>query len=89
MTTLKLTIRLDREQDGRWIAEVLELPGVMALAHTRDTALRQAKALALETIADRAALGDSDIADAIHFDATPTRRASPRALDDTIHFDAA
>ena len=80
MTTLKLTIRLDREQDGRWIAEVPELPGVLALAHTRDTALRQAKAFALETIADLAALGDSDIADAIHFDATPTGRAAPRAL---------
>jgi predicted RNase H-like HicB family nuclease len=80
MTTLKLTIRLDREQDGRWIAEVPELPGVLALAHTRDTALRQAKALALETIADLAALGDADIADAIHFDSTATGRAGPRAL---------
>ena len=81
MTILRLTIRLDREQDGRWIAEVPELPGVLALAHTRDTALRQAKALALETIADLAALGDSDIADAIHFDATLTRRAAPRTLE--------
>jgi len=81
MTTLKLTIRLDREQDGRWIAEVPALPGVLALAHTRDTALRHAKALALETLADLAALGDADIADAIHFDATPTVRASPRALE--------
>ena len=81
MTTLKLTIRLDLEQDGRWIAEVPELPGVLALADTRDTALRQAKALALETIADLAALGDSDIADAIHFDATPTARPAPRALE--------
>ena len=81
MTTLKLTIRLDREQHGRWIAEVSELPGVLALAHTRDVALRQAKALALETIADLAALGDFDIADAIHFDATPIGRPSPRALE--------
>ena len=81
MTTLKLTIRLDRQQDGRWIAEVPELPGVLALAYTRDTALRQAKALALEVIADLAALGDSDIADAIHFDATATARPAPRALE--------
>ena len=83
MTTLKLTIRLDRERDGRWIAEVPELPGVLALAHTRDTALRQAKALALETIADLVFLGDSDIADAIHFDATATARAAPRSLEPT------
>ena len=81
MTTLKLTIRLDREPDGRWLAEVPELPGVLALAHTRDTALRHAKALALETIADLASVGDSDIADAIHFDATATGRAAPRALE--------
>jgi predicted RNase H-like HicB family nuclease len=81
MTTLKLTIRLDREQDGRWIAEVPELPGVLALAHTRDAARRQAKALALETIADLAALGDADIADAIQFDAAPSGRAAPRALE--------
>jgi len=80
MTTLKLTIRLDREPDGRWLAEVPELPGVLALAHTRDTALRQAKALALETIADLASLGDSDIADAIHFAAAPSGRAAPRTL---------
>jgi predicted RNase H-like HicB family nuclease len=83
MTTLKLTIRLDLEQDGRWIAEVPELPGVLALAHTRDTALRHAKALALEAIADLAALGDADIADAIQFDATATGRAAPRALETT------
>jgi predicted RNase H-like HicB family nuclease len=81
MKTLKLTIRLDREPDGRWIAEVPELPGVLALALTRDTALRHAKALALEVIADLAALGDSDIADAIQFDATATGRAAPRALE--------
>jgi predicted RNase H-like HicB family nuclease len=80
MRTLELTIRLDREQDGRWIAEVPELPGVLALAHTRDTALRQAKALALETLADLVALGDADIADAIHFNASPSGRAAPRAL---------
>jgi len=80
MTTIKLTIRLDREPDGRWLAEVPELPGVLALAHTRDTALRHAKALALETIADLASVGDSDIAEAIHFAATATASAAPRAL---------
>ncbi len=80
MTTLKLTIRLDREENGRWIASVPELRGVLALARSRDTALRQVKVLALETLADLAAVGDIDIADAIHFDATPSGRAAPRAL---------
>ena len=79
MTTLRLTIRLEREPDGRWIAEVAALPGVLAVARTRDSALRQAKAFALETIADLATIGDADIADTIHFDAAPTVRGGSLA----------
>lgn len=67
MTTTRLTILLDRAESGRWVAEVPELAGVFVAAGTRDLALRQVKALALETLADLAVLGDADIADSIHF----------------------
>jgi predicted RNase H-like HicB family nuclease len=52
---VKLTIELDREDDGRWIAEVLELPGVMCYGQTRDQAIGNAERLAIEVIADRIA----------------------------------
>ena len=50
-----LTIELDREDDGRWIAEVLELPGVMCYGETRDGAISNAERLAIDVIADRIA----------------------------------
>lgn len=48
-----MTIELDREDDGRWIAEVLELPGVMMYGTSRDDAVSRVKALALRVLADR------------------------------------
>ncbi len=44
---------LDREDDGRWIAEALELPGVMAYGETREDAISNTERLAVEVIADR------------------------------------
>ncbi len=55
---MKLTIELDREEDGRWIAEALELPGVMCYGQTRDEAISNAERLAIEVIADRIAHGE-------------------------------
>jgi predicted RNase H-like HicB family nuclease len=55
---VKLTIELDREHDGRWIAEALELPGVMCYGQTRDEAIINAERLAIEVIADRIANGE-------------------------------
>ena len=55
---VKLTIELDREEDGRWIAETIELPGVMSYGHTRDEAISNAERLAIEVIADRIAHGE-------------------------------
>jgi len=46
-------IELDQEDDGRWIAEVMELPGVMAYGASREEALAAVQALALRVIADR------------------------------------
>ncbi len=55
---VKLTIDLDREEDGRWIAEALELPGVMCYGLTRDEAISNAERLAIDIIADRIAHGE-------------------------------
>ena len=55
---MNLTIELDREDDGRWIAEALELPGVMCYGQTRDEAISNTERLAIEVIADRIAHGE-------------------------------
>ena len=48
-----MKIEIEREKDGRWIAEVRELPGVMAYGKTRAQAIAKVEALALRIIADR------------------------------------
>jgi len=45
-------IEFDREDDGRWIAEIAELPGVLAYGATRDEAEAAVETLALRVIAD-------------------------------------
>jgi predicted RNase H-like HicB family nuclease len=47
------TVEIDREDDGRWIGEVLDLPGVLVYGSTRDEAVAKAKALAFRVLADR------------------------------------
>jgi len=46
-------IEFDRETDGRWIAEIPDLPGVMAYGSTKEEAEAAVEALALRVIADR------------------------------------
>jgi predicted RNase H-like HicB family nuclease len=46
-----LTIEHEREKDGRWIAEVLEIPGVLTYGETADEAIAKAQALALQVLA--------------------------------------
>jgi predicted RNase H-like HicB family nuclease len=53
-------IELDREDDGRWIAEVMELPGVMAYGASREQALAAVQALAPRVIADRIEHGEAN-----------------------------
>jgi len=48
-----MQIEIDREADGRWIAEIPELPGVLAYGLTEAEAVGKAEALALRVIADR------------------------------------
>jgi predicted RNase H-like HicB family nuclease len=50
---VRVSIELDREDDGRWIAEALELPGVMTYGQTREEAISNTEKLAIEVIADR------------------------------------
>ena len=49
----KILIEFERETDGRWIAEIPELPGVMAYGSTRSEAAQAVKALALRVLADQ------------------------------------
>ena len=46
-------IELEQETDGRWIAEVIELPGVLAYGTSQDEAVAKVQALALRVVADR------------------------------------
>ena len=48
-----MKIEIEREEDGRWIAEIPELPGVMVYGDTRNQAISKAEALALRVMADR------------------------------------
>ncbi len=48
-----MRIEIEREEDGRWIAEIPELPGVMVYGDTRGQAISKAEALALRVMADR------------------------------------
>lgn len=50
---MNITLECEREDDGRWLAEVPELPGVLAYGHTSDEAMAMAEALALRVLADR------------------------------------
>jgi predicted RNase H-like HicB family nuclease len=50
---MNLTIELEQEADGRWIAEVPELPGVMVYGRTREDAVTKVQALALRVLAER------------------------------------
>jgi predicted RNase H-like HicB family nuclease len=52
-------VTTEREVDGRWIAEVVEQPGVLAYGTTREEAIENAKTLSLRVIADRLEHGDA------------------------------
>lgn len=56
---MNFTVELELETDGRWIAEVVDLPGVLAYGHTRGEALAAAEALALRVVAERLDNGET------------------------------
>jgi len=49
---MNFTIEIELEQDGRWIAEVVDIPGVLVYGQTREEAVNKVKALALRVLAD-------------------------------------
>ncbi len=55
----RLKIEIEQEPDGRWIAEVPDLPGVLVYGDTRDDAIQRAEALALRALADRIEHGEA------------------------------
>ena len=56
---MNLTIETEREYDGRWIAEVPEMPGALAYGATEDEAIAKVQALALRVVADRLEHGEA------------------------------
>lgn len=61
---MAISIEVEREDDGRWLAEVPDLPGVLAYGSTPETATAAARALALRVFADRVEHGE-EVPDAV------------------------
>lgn len=55
---MPLTIEIEREEDGRWLADIPALPGAMAYGETREQAIAAVKASALRIIADEIEHGE-------------------------------
>jgi len=53
------SIECEREEDGRWLADVPQLPGVLAYGATADEAMAKAEVLALRVIAERLEHGEA------------------------------
>jgi len=56
---MTFVVELEQETDGRWIAEVSDLPGVMAYGKSQDEARARVQALALRVVADRLEHGEA------------------------------
>jgi predicted RNase H-like HicB family nuclease len=57
-----ITVEYEQEADGRWLAEVLELPGVLMYGQTANEALARVQALALRVLADQIERGECNYA---------------------------
>ena len=73
---MTFTVEYEREDDGRWLAEVVELPGVLAYGEDSDEAIAKAQALALRVLADRLVYGEGK----------PELSASPSPLHEPLVF---
>jgi predicted RNase H-like HicB family nuclease len=63
---MNFAIEFDREDDGRWIAEIPALPGVMAYGASRADAESKVEAMALRVVADKIERENSTMSD-LHF----------------------
>jgi predicted RNase H-like HicB family nuclease len=66
---MNFLVEVEREDDGRWIAEVAELPGVLVYGDTQDQAQAKAQALALRVLADRLDHGEALPFESVSFSA--------------------
>lgn len=57
---MKFRVEIEQEEDGRWIAEVVDLPGVLAYENTSEEAQAKVQALALRVVADRLEHGEAN-----------------------------
>lgn len=67
-----LSIQVEREVDGRWLAEIPELPGVLAYGSTEAAAVITAEAIALRVLADRLERSEEDSLVSLTFTRTPS-----------------
>jgi predicted RNase H-like HicB family nuclease len=56
---MNFTIECEEEEDGRWIAEIPQVPGVLCYGQSADEAVSKAEILALRTIAEQLEHGES------------------------------
>jgi len=55
---MTFAVEIEQEKDGRWIAEIPEIPGAMVYGQTREEAVSRVKALALRVLAERIEHGE-------------------------------
>ena len=58
-SVITFKVEVEQEEDGRWLAEVLELPGVLAYGQDQDSAVSKVQALALRVVAERLEHGEA------------------------------
>ena len=58
---MQFTIEVEREEDGRWIAEIAEIPGAMTYGTSRGEAIARVEALALRVLAERIEAGEQPV----------------------------
>jgi len=56
---MELNLECEREEDGRWLAEVPELPGVLVYGDTAEQAMAKAEVLALRVLAEQIEQGEA------------------------------
>ena len=64
---MEFRVETEREDDGRWIAEIVEIPGAMAYGDTKDSAIASAEAIALRVIADQTESAKKPLQKAVAF----------------------
>jgi predicted RNase H-like HicB family nuclease len=64
---MRFEVEVDREDDGRWIAEIASLPGAMAYGDSKESALAAVEAIALRVLADKLESGRESLKSSVDF----------------------